>query len=630
MATVDDIARHEEIPLESRYDLQSTYQVLEEGVERWPDNTAVSFQLKGKPTDKIHDWTYRELYETATRAANLFRSLGATEKNSVALILPNLPETLAALFAAQTSGIVNPINPLLEPAQIASILRDADAKIVVTLKAFPKTEIPQNVAEALKEVPGVDTVIEIDMRKYLSPPLSWLIPLIRPKIKIDHGKKVLQWDEALAGQSGDKLTFDIPEGGQERVAAYFHTGGTTGDPKLATHKIGGMLFIGHVVKEGVLNEGDVILCALPLFHCFGAYVMGLTSPMNGGRLVLMTPAGFRGEAVMENFWKLVERYKVNFFMSVPTALAALNQKPVNADVSSLTYTVCGSAPLPVELFKQFEAKTGIKILEGYGQTEATVVCSVNPPEGERKIGSVGFPLPYTRMKLLKIDDDGVLEGEAEKGEIGEICIRGPHVFPGYKDIDRSKIFIADEAGAEWLRSGDLGREDEDGYFWITGRAKDLIIRGGHNIDPGMVEEALTTHPKVALSAVIGQPDSYAGELPCAYVELNEGESVTQEELLEYGRQHVSERAARPVYVEVLDELPKTHVGKIFKPDLRRMAIRRVYTDALRQKGINAEVRCIKDKKAGQIAIIKPKAGATEDQIAEVLNGFAGAWKIEET
>ncbi len=627
MAVREDIAKHEATPLEDRYDLESTYQVLQEGAQKWPSNTAVTFQLKGKPTDKAYDWTYAELLEVSTRAANLFRSLGADETNSVALVLPNLPETVAAMFAAQTSGIVNPINPLLEASQISAILRDSDAKIVVTLKAFPKTEIAQTVAEALKSAPGVTHVIEIDMRKYLAPPLSWLIPLIRPKVAADHGKTVLNWEEALTGQPGDALNFEIPPGGRDRVAAYFHTGGTTGDPKLATHKIGGMVFIGHIVKEGVLNEGDVILCALPLFHCFGAYVMGLTCPMNGGRLVLMTPAGFRGEGVIDNFWKLVERYKVNFFMSVPTALAALNQRKIDADVSSLNFTVCGSAPLPVELFKQFEEKTGIKILEGYGQTEATVVCSVNPPGGERKIGSVGFPLPYTRMKLLHIDDDGVCTGEAAVDEIAEICITGPHVFPGYKDIPRDKVFVKGPDGGEWLRSGDLGRVDPDGYFWITGRAKDLIIRGGHNIDPGMIEEAIMLHPKVAFVGVIGQPDSYAGELPCAYVELNEGESLDPAEIVEFAKEHVPERAAQPVYAEVMGELPKTAVGKIFKPDLRRSAICRVFTDALKEAGVEADVTCEKDSKKGQIAVIKPTAGATEDQVAAVLNSFAVAWKM---
>ncbi len=627
MAVREDVARHEAIPLEDRYDLESTYQVLQEGAEKWPSNTAVTFQLKGKPTDKAYDWSYKELLEISTRAANLFRSLGADETNSVALVLPNLPETLAAMFAAQTSGIVNPINPLLEASQISSILRDSDAKIVVTLRAFPKTDIAQTVAEALKSAPSVTHVIEIDMLKYVSPPLSWIIPLIRPKIAADHGKKVLQWDKAISEQPGDALTFDIPPGGRDRVAAYFHTGGTTGDPKLATHKIGGMVFIGHVVKEGVLNEGDVILCALPLFHCFGAYVMGLTCPMNGGRLVLMTPAGFRGEGVIDNFWKLVERYKVNFFMSVPTALAALNQRKIDADVSSLNFTVCGSAPLPVELFKQFEEKTGIKILEGYGQTEATVVCSVNPPNGERKIGSVGFPLPYTRMKLLLINDDGVCTGEAAEDQIGEICITGPHVFPGYKDIPRDKVFVKGPDGNEWLRSGDLGRVDPDGYYWITGRAKDLIIRGGHNIDPGMIEEVIMTHPKVAFVGVIGQPDSYAGELPCAYVELNEGESVDPEEIVSFAKEHVPERAAHPVYAEVMDELPKTAVGKIFKPDLRRTAIRRVYTDALKKESIEATISCEKDDKKGLIAVVTPTAGATEEQVAKVLDTFAIAWEM---
>ncbi len=628
IAVREDIAKLEATPLEDRYELESTYQVLEEGAAKWPSNSAVSFQLKGKPTDKAHTWTYAELLSITTRAANLFHSLGATDKNSVALILPNLPETLAAMFAAQTSGIVNPINPLLEPSQIASILRDADAKVVVTLAGFPKTEIAQNVAEALKTTPTVETVIEVDMRRYVSPPLSWLIPLIRPKIDRSHGKNVLQWDAAIAEHPGDKLTFDIPPGGRERVAAYFHTGGTTGDPKLATHKIGGMIFIGHTVKEGVLTEGDVILCALPLFHCFGAYVMGLTSPMNGGHLILMTPAGFRGEGVIDNFWKLVERYKVNFFMSVPTALAALNQRPIDADVSSLTFTVCGSAPLPVELFNQFEKKTGIKILEGYGQTEATVVCSVNPPDGERKIGSVGFPLPYTRMKMLLIDDDDVCTGEAAEDQIGEICIAGPHVFPGYKDIPRDKVFVTGPDGDEWLRSGDLGRVDPDGYFWITGRAKDLIIRGGHNIDPGMVEEAIMTHPAVAMVAVIGQPDSYAGELPCAYVELNEGASATPEEIVAFADENVPERAAQPVYAEIMDELPKTHVGKIFKPDLRRTAIRRVYAEALEKAGISAEISCEKDEKKGVIAVVKPKDNSDEAAIGAVLNNFAIAWKME--
>ena len=467
------------------------------------------------------------------------------------------------------------------------------------------------------------------MLRYVTPPLSWIIPLIRPKVKASHTARVLSWSQAIGEQPSDRLTFDMPAGGKDRVAAYFHTGGTTGDPKLAQHHIGGMLFQSHSVNDGVFGVKDTILCALPLFHCFGAYVMGTAAMLNGGRLVLMTPAGFRGEGVIDNFWKLVEKYKVNFFMGVPTALAALNQREVDADVSTLNYCVCGSAPLPVELFKQFEAKTGIRILEGYGQTEATVVCSVNPPAGERKIGSVGYPLPYTDLKAMIIDGDNNFQRLCEPDEIGELCIEGPHVFPGYKGENKNEnVFVDIGDGKKWLRSGDLGRCDAEGYFWITGRAKDLIIRGGHNIDPGIIEESLMEHPAIAFVGAIGQPDAYAGEIPCAYVELNEGMSVTPDELIEHAANHVSERAARPIYVEVMNELPKTAVGKIFKPDLRRSAIARVLTGALAEKDIEADVRVENDKLKGLVAVIDPKGGADRAACAAVLDRFALAWRMK--
>lgn len=629
IATLEDIAAVEETPLSEHITETSTYEVVVDAAARDPNGTAVSFQLKGDPKSKTYDWSFSRLLKEVTQAANLFHSLGAKGKHSVALLLPNLPETLAGLFAGQTSSIVNPINPLLEAEQIASILRDADAKVLVTLRAFPKTDIAERAAEALKMAPGVETVIEIDLLDYISPPLSWIIPLIRPKVKARHGAKVLDWKKALAGQPADRLTFDIPPGGLDRICAYFHTGGTTGDPKLATHTVGGILFISHAVNDGVLGEKDTILCALPLFHCFGAYVMGTTAPLNGGRLVLMTPAGFRGEGVIDNFWKLVEKYKVNFFMSVPTALAALNQREVDADVSTLNYSVCGSAPLPVELFKQFEQKTGIRILEGYGQTEATVVCSVNPPAGERKIGSVGFPLPYTDLKAFNIDGDGLFVSVCDTDEIGELCIAGPHVFPGYKEADKNtNVFVMDGDGKKWLRSGDLGRVDADGYFWITGRAKDLIIRGGHNIDPGMIEEALAGHPAVAFAGAIGQPDAYAGELPCAFVELKEGHSATPDEIIAHAAKHVPERAARPVHVEIMNELPKTAVGKIFKPDLRRSAIIRVFSESLSEKDLDCTVTVEKDKLKGLVAVIQPNGGASETAIATILNRFPVAWRMK--
>jgi acyl-CoA synthetase (AMP-forming)/AMP-acid ligase II len=307
---------------------------------------------------------------------------------------------------------------------------------------------------------------------------------------------------------------------------------------------------------------------------------------------------------------------------VPTAASALLQRPVRHDVSSLKYALCGSAPLPVELFRRFEETCGVKILEGYGMTEATCLVSINPPDGERKIGSVGLPIPYTEVAILDCEIDGDVKRECAPGEIGEICIRAPGVFPGYREEGRNYGLFTRPGG--WLRTGDLGKLDEDGYLWITGRLKDLIIRGGHNIDPGLIEETLMGHAAVGFVGAIGQPDPVAGELPCAYVELRDGLRASAEELLDYARTHVPERAAVPKHVEIVDELPKTAVGKVFKPALRRRATERVYRDALAGAGIAAEIEAIEDARRGLVARVRSQAD--DASIAAVLGSFTVAWE----
>jgi acyl-CoA synthetase (AMP-forming)/AMP-acid ligase II len=310
---------------------------------------------------------------------------------------------------------------------------------------------------------------------------------------------------------------------------------------------------------------------------------------------------------------------------VPTAASALMQRKVDADVSSLHYAFCGSAPLPVELFRRFEAATDVKILEGYGLTEATCLVAINPPHGERKIGSVGLPFPYTEVKILHADDQGRVTKECGAGEVGEICIRSPAVFPGYKDEARNKGLFA---GPErWLRTGDLGRLDADGYLWITGRAKELIIRGGHNIDPATIEEALASHPDVAFVGAVGQPDAHSGEVAAAYVELREGARVTCDELERYAQEKIRERAAIPKHIEVVSELPKTAVGKVFKPELRRRSIARVYGEALAQAGIAAEIEVVEDSTRGLVARVRPKGAADTARIGEVLGPFPRPWEL---
>ncbi len=303
------------------------------------------------------------------------------------------------------------------------------------------------------------------------------------------------------------------------------------------------------------------------------------------------------------------------------------QRPVNADISSVKTAFSGSSPLPVELYKRFEKATGVEIIEGYGLTECTCLVSINPLGGLKKIGSVGIPFPYTDVRILIGTSDGLKE--CDDDEIGEICVANPGVFPDhtYTQSDKNLGLYHELGNKKYLRTGDLGRIDADGYLWITGRAKDLIIRGGHNIDPAEIEEALAGHEAVAMVGAIGQPDGHAGEVPCAYVELVGGANVTVDELLAFAGSKIAERAAHPKYIEILDELPKTAVGKVFKPDLRRLAITRVYDELLAGKGVEARVaEVVEDKKRGLVARIKGRSGSDEAIVAEALGAFPGYWE----
>ena len=624
-ATPADIKKLEaEMPVAERWDTKTVYQQLCKTRDSFPNDPAVSFQLKSGPKDKAVTLSWSDLTAQVTRAANLFRSLGVGEKDVVAYLLPTSHETLITLMGGMTAGIAAPINPTLEAEQIAALLRETKAKVLVTLKAFPKTEVAQLAAEAVAAAPTVETVVEVDLLPHLTPPTSWLVPLLRPKVTARHKAKVLDFNKALAGQRGDAL--DFKESDEDRFCANFHTGGTTGMPKIAQHRHSGALYNGWIGAALLYKPTDVILCPLPLFHVFAAYPIWAGCLMSGAHMVLPTPAGYRGDGVFDNFWQLIERWKVTFMVTVPTAASALMQRKVDADISTLSGAFCGSAPLPVELFRRFQEVTGVEIIEGYGMTEATCLVSCNPKDGLRKIGSVGIPLPYTDVKIFDCDAAGRVKTEMGVDEVGEICVSNHGVVTGatYTEAEKNKGLYAKK---EYLRTGDLGRIDEDGYLWITGRAKDLIIRGGHNIDPAMIEEALAGHPQVAFAGAIGQPDAKSGELVAAYVELVEGATVTEDALMAFAKEHVPERAAHPKHMEIMDELPKTAVGKIFKPDLRRMAITRVYNAALTEAGVPVKVEAVlEDKKRGLVAQLSKSGDVTDEQVTKVLGNFVRPWE----
>ena len=378
-----------------------------------------------------------------------------------------------------------------------------------------------------------------------------------------------------------------------------------------------------------------MLCGLPLFHANGTTVTGSVPFSIGANVVILSPLGYRDPTIIQNFYKIVDHYKAVTFSCVPTVLSALLEVPKgDEDLSSLRFAICGAAPLSVELFNRFEAQTGMKILEGYGLTEGTCASSANPMHGERKVGSIGLRLPYQNMKVFIVDDEGRFVREAETDEIGSICISGPNVFSGYLEEIHNKGIWPKEG---WLNTGDLGRKDKDSFFWLTGRKKELIIRGGHNIDPALIEDPLYRLPGVQLAAAVGRPDAHAGEVPMAYVQIQEGSGLTEEKVLDFCKKEIGERAAMPKEVIIIDEMPLTPIGKIFKPDLVRDAIRRVCEaelEAMKDLTESLEIHVDQDRLHGSLAKvkIKPASGVSrekiEDKVSDILGRFTFKYQLE--
>lgn len=614
----------DEMPWAERDVPGTMYELLSSTASRFADRKAVSFQLFADPKSKDETLTWKELLERSMQAANLFRSLGVGENDVVAFLLPNCNECVLTYLGGTIAGIVNPINPLLDAEQIGGILNDTGAKVLVTLKSFPQTDVAQKAAEAVRFAPTVKHVLEVDLLHYVTGIKKLIIPFLRPKGEVHHHAKVHDFQAELKKQP---TTLTFSDSTADRTCAYFHTGGTTGMPKIAQHRYSGIIYNAWLGREFLFTEQDVQMCPLPLFHVFATVVSLGASLGSGAQFVMPTPAGYRGEGVFDNFWKLIERYKATFMITVPTAISALMQRKVDADISTLRLAFSGSAPLPVELYKRFESAAGVTICEGYGLTEATCLVSVNPPEGEKRIGSVGLPFPYTGVRIMDVHS----HEEMPVDTVGEICVSNPGVSMGNTYTDPAKnadlYYPGELSQMQYLRTGDLGRIDPDGYLWITGRAKDLIIRGGHNIDPAEIEEALLAHEKVAFAGAIGQPDAHAGEIPCVYVELIDGAEVSEGELVLFARDRIHERAAWPKYLEIMDELPKTAVGKIFKPDLRKMAIKRIYDKALMGADVAAEVgEVFEDKRRGLVASLVKTGTVTDEDISRALGAYTRPWE----
>jgi fatty-acyl-CoA synthase len=609
--TVADIEAIEKTPVQERMKTFNTYDLLKQGAAINPEAPAISFFLSGEDYASPQVITYREFFSRITQTANLFHGLGIGPGDVISYLLPNLPETHYVLWGGEAAGIVNPINSLLAPGTIRDICLAAKTKVLVALGDLPGADIWPKVEAIRKELPELKSVVRV----------------YGPS---DEKEGIYGFHELLARYQGDKL-----DSGRvinpEDVASMYHTGGTTGTPKLAPHTHYNETVMTDIIGMAAeLYTGEVTMCGLPLFHVNGTTVTGSFPFSIGAHVVILSARGYRDPGVMKNFYKIVEHYKAVSFSAVPTILSVLLDIPKGeADISSLRYLVCGAAPLSVELFKRFEAHSGMRIIEGYGLTEGTCASCMNPYFGERKIGSIGIRLPYQEMKIFIVDDAGKFVREAAVDEIGEVCIKGPNVFVGYlEEAHNKKIWPK----PEWFNTGDLGRQDKDGYFWLTGRRKELIIRGGHNIDPAIIEEPLYKLGDVKMAAAVGSPDPYAGEVPVAYVELKEGAQITEGEILEYLGKEVGERAAVPKQVFIIPQIPLTPVGKIFKPALRWESIRKVYEAALspiKEMVNKMKVTVAEDKVHGSLVTITitPASGVSEETIREKAGGILAPYTV---
>ena len=510
----------------------------------------------GEPGGPATCWTYRALLQGIHQTANLLHSLSMGSQDVVAILLPGGLAYHLALWGGEAAGIVQPLNPLLSEEKLLSLLQASQAKVLIAHGVEDDSQLRDKALRLQAQLPHLKTVLLVHP---VGVPLTNDLP---PGTHDFHDLRQQQIDDRLLSarvfQSSD-------------IAAYFHTGGTTGAPKLARHSHGAQVFTAwaNATMQG-FRSSDVTINGYPLFHVAGVLPGALCSLAIGMHVIIPTAALFRNREVVKNYWRLAEHHRCTLMSGVPTVLAALAGVPLNgADISRIRAVRTGAAPLPPELAQRFEQTFGLPINESLGMTETAGLSTVAPPGLKAPAGCVGWPLPHAQVRIVGLNSDDQATGQdLPAGEKGMVLYQGPNLFSGYLDAaETARSFTPDG----WLITGDVGFIDEQGRLHLSGRAKDLIIRGGHNIDPKVIEDALGSHPAVDLCAAVGAPDAYAGELPVAFVTLKTGAQVSEDELLAFTVSRVDEAPAKPKSVTVLQHMPVTNVGKIYKPTLRTLA-----------------------------------------------------------
>lgn len=502
------------------------------------------------PQGPALDQSYTEFAARMTRYAAAFASAG--DRPVVASLLPGLPETLPLACAAMWAGIYLPINPFLEAGAIIGMLEKTDAGVLLV--------------EGASGVQG--TAEKLDAIRAALPHLLIIV------CGEDTGA------DRLEDWLTDKPVEAPPQPEPDDIAACFHTGGTTGLPKIARLTHANLAFMAFLAGfGGGMRTGDVIPCGMPLFHVGGLVFGGLAPFAAGACVVQLGRGGYRDRAMTQALWTIAERENADILFAPPTiALTALDTFAPPAP-PSVRHWVSSAAPLPAATHRRFTETTGIVVKEAWGLTEASLVLTFTPPQGESRPGSVGLRLPYCDLAVIRFSG-----GRAGPGETGIVMARSPGLFAGYLGQGTDGLQTVPALGEDrWLDTGDVGWFDADGYLYLTGRAKDMILRGGHNIDPVTIEEAFGALEEVSAAAAIGRPDRRVGELPVCYVTLKPGRCADADDLLARAVHAIDERAAHPKAVHLLDAMPLTAVGKIDKVALRRRAaecaVRELYPEA---------------------------------------------------
>lgn len=596
----DDVRMIEARPFEEYLPYTSVMHALESQAEKHPTGIALKYIRSADVDQPAEQWTYPQFVAQVRCTARLFQSLCGEEAPRVAFLLPAIPQAHFALWGAEAVGIACPINYLLSEEHIAELLQAAEVNVLVALGPHPELDIWSRVAGIRRRCPQLTHVLAVG--------------------GAGEADGAMDFDRAVAAQSDAPLD---NRASIDDVAALFHTGGTTGSPKLAQHLHRNQLCAaaGAASMYGA-SAPDVIVNGFPLFHVAGSFVYGLSMFLVGATVVLPTLLGMRNTEFVQHYWRFAEREQATLLAAVPTVMSSLLTVAADdADISRVRALLTGGSPLPPDLAEAFERRFGVPVRNILGMTECGGVIAIEPCAMPRTASSVGLPIPFVKVRAVDPAGHPVPEGSD-----GELQISGPNVSPGYTDPAKNEgVFLP----GGWLNSGDVGHLDSQGRLYVTGRAKDMIIRSSHNIDPLLIEDTLQKHPDVVMAAAVGAPDEYAGELPVAYVTLRPGATADAPSLLAFAEQHMPERPAVPKQIFVLAALPVTAIGKFFKPKLREMATQQVIDARLAQRALNESVaaQVLADNKGVQVVFDCGGDATVAAQVKEMMVPFALRWRF---